>query len=250
MSATRSAPTSRRSPRTDNGVPFYVALPSPTIDCTLASGTDIPIEERDATEVTHVHGRLADGGAGTVAGHARRIAGAQLRLRRDAGAAGDCADYRAGRRGSRTVGHRLALSRSRRRRLTPGRRNGRHVAARPADARSCDLRGGRGLLAAAASTRWFGLGSGPGRLPQKTRGWHFPDGAAPVRRERARIRRRVAATCGDRRRELPPRRGCGAPARPPAPTWPVAVPSTSAGPGGAGRLAARRPDRRWSTPCR
>jgi methylthioribose-1-phosphate isomerase len=41
----------------DNGVPFYVALPSTTIDWTIADGLrDIPIEERDASEVTHISG--------------------------------------------------------------------------------------------------------------------------------------------------------------------------------------------------
>ncbi len=45
----------------DNGVPFYVALPSPTIDWTLCDGRDIPIEERDADEVRKVWGRLEDG---------------------------------------------------------------------------------------------------------------------------------------------------------------------------------------------
>ena len=30
----------------DNNVPFYVALPSSTLDLSLASGADIPIEER------------------------------------------------------------------------------------------------------------------------------------------------------------------------------------------------------------
>ncbi|MEE9321944.1 MAG: S-methyl-5-thioribose-1-phosphate isomerase [Granulosicoccus sp.] len=46
----------------DNGVPFYVALPSPTIDWTVSDGIkEIPIEERDAQEVTHVTGRAADG---------------------------------------------------------------------------------------------------------------------------------------------------------------------------------------------
>jgi methylthioribose-1-phosphate isomerase len=37
-------------------VPFYAALPSSTIDWSLASGRDIPIEERDETEVTHITG--------------------------------------------------------------------------------------------------------------------------------------------------------------------------------------------------
>ena len=40
----------------DNGVPFYVALPGPTIDWASASGAAIPIEERDAHEVTHARG--------------------------------------------------------------------------------------------------------------------------------------------------------------------------------------------------
>jgi methylthioribose-1-phosphate isomerase len=46
----------------DNGVPFYVALPSPTIDWTVSDGVaEIPIEERTGEEVTHVQGRSADG---------------------------------------------------------------------------------------------------------------------------------------------------------------------------------------------
>ena len=45
----------------DNGVPFYVALPSPTIDWTIENGRDIPIEERSATEVTKIQGRTASG---------------------------------------------------------------------------------------------------------------------------------------------------------------------------------------------
>ena len=41
-----------------SNVPFYVALPSPTIDWTVRNGlAEIPIEERDAREVTHVQGR-------------------------------------------------------------------------------------------------------------------------------------------------------------------------------------------------
>jgi len=41
----------------DNGVPFYVAMPSPTIDWTVSDGVaEIPIEERDPREVTHVQG--------------------------------------------------------------------------------------------------------------------------------------------------------------------------------------------------
>jgi methylthioribose-1-phosphate isomerase len=49
----------------DNGVPFYVALPYSTIDWTLASGRDIPIEERSADEVLKMQGRLADGSVAT-----------------------------------------------------------------------------------------------------------------------------------------------------------------------------------------
>ena len=45
-----------------NGVPFYVALPSPTIDWTVSDGIrEIPIEERGGEEVTHVQGRDAVG---------------------------------------------------------------------------------------------------------------------------------------------------------------------------------------------
>ena len=45
-----------------NDVPFYVALPSPTIDWTLRDGLrDIPIEERSPREVTHVQGRDPSG---------------------------------------------------------------------------------------------------------------------------------------------------------------------------------------------
>ena len=46
----------------DNNVPFYIALPFPTIDYTLERGRDIPIEERSAQEVTHIEG-LNDQGA-------------------------------------------------------------------------------------------------------------------------------------------------------------------------------------------
>ena len=40
----------------DNGVPFYVCLPSPTIDWTLTNGADIPIEERSGEEVARISG--------------------------------------------------------------------------------------------------------------------------------------------------------------------------------------------------
>jgi methylthioribose-1-phosphate isomerase len=51
----------------DNGVPFYVALPSPTIDFTLRDGIEeIPIEERSAAEVTDITGLTTDGRIETV----------------------------------------------------------------------------------------------------------------------------------------------------------------------------------------
>jgi methylthioribose-1-phosphate isomerase len=50
----------------DNNVPFYVALPSPTIDFAIAGGAEITIEERSADEVTTMTGRTADGRIETV----------------------------------------------------------------------------------------------------------------------------------------------------------------------------------------
>jgi methylthioribose-1-phosphate isomerase len=50
----------------DNDIPFYVGLPSTTIDWTLNSGDAIPIEERSADEVTKMTGRLADGTVASV----------------------------------------------------------------------------------------------------------------------------------------------------------------------------------------
>ena len=50
-----------------NNVPFYVALPQTTIDWTIDDGVrDIPIEQRDPREVTHMAGRLPDGSIATV----------------------------------------------------------------------------------------------------------------------------------------------------------------------------------------
>jgi methylthioribose-1-phosphate isomerase len=46
----------------DNKVPFYVALPGPTIDWTITDGVSgIPIEERDASEVTVIEGKNSSG---------------------------------------------------------------------------------------------------------------------------------------------------------------------------------------------
>src|SRR3990172_2550904 len=51
----------------DNGVPFYVALPTPTIDWTIQDGiNEIPIEERHSAEVTEITGRSASGELVTV----------------------------------------------------------------------------------------------------------------------------------------------------------------------------------------
>jgi methylthioribose-1-phosphate isomerase len=51
----------------DNGVPFYVGLPSPTIDFSVADGlAEIPIEQRGADEVATVTGRTASGHLETV----------------------------------------------------------------------------------------------------------------------------------------------------------------------------------------
>ena len=52
----------------DNNVPFYVALPSPTIDWTISDGlSEIPIEERRAEEVEQVQGITPNGDLGRVA---------------------------------------------------------------------------------------------------------------------------------------------------------------------------------------
>jgi methylthioribose-1-phosphate isomerase len=51
----------------DNGVPFYVALPSPTIDFTVSDGVaEIPIEQRGGEEVSTMSGKTSDGRIETV----------------------------------------------------------------------------------------------------------------------------------------------------------------------------------------
>jgi methylthioribose-1-phosphate isomerase len=51
----------------DNTVPFYACVPLSSIDWALANGVrEIPIEERDPREVTHVRGRVAAGGTAEV----------------------------------------------------------------------------------------------------------------------------------------------------------------------------------------
>jgi len=51
----------------DNGVPFWVALPHSTLDMRVRDGVaEIPIEERNAAEVTDLTGRTADGRMETI----------------------------------------------------------------------------------------------------------------------------------------------------------------------------------------
>ena len=51
----------------DNGVPFWVALPSSTVDWAISDGlAEIPIEEREAAEVTTITGRGLDGKVATM----------------------------------------------------------------------------------------------------------------------------------------------------------------------------------------
>jgi len=40
----------------EHGIPFYVTAPTTTIDPSLASGAEIPIEERCPEEITHIKG--------------------------------------------------------------------------------------------------------------------------------------------------------------------------------------------------
>jgi len=51
----------------DNGVPFYAAVPSPSIDFEVSDGVrEIPIENRGASEVTHIAGASGNGSVETV----------------------------------------------------------------------------------------------------------------------------------------------------------------------------------------
>jgi methylthioribose-1-phosphate isomerase len=45
----------------ENGIPFYSVVPTSTVDLSLSSGDDIPIEERDSEEVTGL--QMGDDGA-------------------------------------------------------------------------------------------------------------------------------------------------------------------------------------------
>ena len=51
----------------DNRIPFYAAVPSPSIDWTIEDGlSEIAIEQRSADEVARISGKLADGSIATV----------------------------------------------------------------------------------------------------------------------------------------------------------------------------------------
>ena len=82
----------------DNRVPFYVALPSPTIDFSIEDGlSQIPIEQRAADEVATMTGRTADGRIETVRVVPEGSPVANYAFRRDAVTAGDGLDHRAWR---------------------------------------------------------------------------------------------------------------------------------------------------------
>ena len=52
----------------DNDLPFYVCLPGSTIDWSISNGhQEVPIEQRDTSEVTQISGRLEDGSLAEVA---------------------------------------------------------------------------------------------------------------------------------------------------------------------------------------
>jgi len=50
----------------DSAIPFFVALPGTTIDWSVTDGSAIPIEQRNAEEVTRMTGRLPDGSVATI----------------------------------------------------------------------------------------------------------------------------------------------------------------------------------------
>ena len=50
----------------DNKIPFYAAVPSPTIDWSIESGESIEIEQRSADEVAYMTGLHADGSVQSV----------------------------------------------------------------------------------------------------------------------------------------------------------------------------------------
>ena len=88
----------------DCGIPFYAAVPSPTIDWTIGDGMQIPIEERAASEVLTVAGLDAAGDAGERASVADGYRGRQPGVRCHAGTSGDRHHHRARRRRARAAG--------------------------------------------------------------------------------------------------------------------------------------------------
>ncbi len=97
----------------DNNVPFYVALPSSSIDWKMRDGLqEIPIEERGAEEVKHADGWLEGRQVGS-ARHAGEKPGCKLRVRCYAQTPGDRTDYRARRVRSEREKHPRPFSRAR-----------------------------------------------------------------------------------------------------------------------------------------
>ena len=94
----------------DNGVPFYVAVPSPTFDFALPSGDAIPIEARDADEVPERHRQRRARHDGDRARRSSRHARGQLRVRRHAGAARRRSAHRARHRTRHADGDRGDVS--------------------------------------------------------------------------------------------------------------------------------------------
>jgi len=108
----------------DNGVPFYVALPSPTIDFSVEDGVrDIPIEERSGEEVTHVVGIGQDGEVARVRIAPERTKAANPAFDVTPGAPRHRTHYRTRRRAGVARGFADAVSRPRglRRLLAAGR---------------------------------------------------------------------------------------------------------------------------------
>ena len=89
----------------DNGVPFYVALPSPTIDFTVSDGvdgdSDRAARRRGAIDHDRTHRGWPDRDGADRAG---RFGGGELCVRRDAGAARHRTDHRARRAESHARG--------------------------------------------------------------------------------------------------------------------------------------------------
>ena len=50
----------------DNNIPFYAAVPTPTIDWALSSGDEIEIEQRNSDEIAFIQGLAANGTVQTV----------------------------------------------------------------------------------------------------------------------------------------------------------------------------------------